>query len=165
MLAGYELTDCQVTLLDGKHHPVDSSEMAFKLAAAQALKEAIHGSGGTLLEPVMTIRVFAPEAHAGDVVSDLNTKRAKIHGINPDGGMSVVEAEVPLAEVQRYAADLRSITQGRGAFELDFDHYGEALTSSPRKSSKNTRRQWKRPTPHTDTLLRTGRGCAPTGPR
>ena len=73
----------------------------------------------------MTIRVFAPEAHAGDVVSDLNTKRAKIHGINPDGGMSVVEAEVPLAEVQRYAADLRSITQGRGAFELDFDHYGE----------------------------------------
>ncbi|MBK6319463.1 MAG: elongation factor G [Dehalococcoidia bacterium] len=125
VLAGYELTDCQVTLLDGKHHPVDSSEMAFKLAAAQALKEAIHGSGGTLLEPVMTIRVFAPEAHAGDVVSDLNTKRAKIHGINPDGGMSVVEAEVPLAEVQRYAADLRSITQGRGAFELDFDHYGE----------------------------------------
>ena len=87
VLAGYELTDCQVTLLDGKHHPVDSSEMAFKLAAAQALKEAIHGSGGTLLEPVMTIRVFAPEAHAGDVVSDLNTKRAKIHGINPDGGM------------------------------------------------------------------------------
>ena len=125
VFAGYELTDCQVTLLDGKHHPVDSSEMAFKLAASQALKEAINGSGGTLLEPVMTIRVFAPEVNAGDVVSDLNTKRAKIHGINPDGGMSVIEAEVPLAEVQRYASDLRSITQGRGVFELDFDHYGE----------------------------------------
>lgn len=99
--------------------------MAFKLAASQALKEAINSAGGTLLEPVMTIRVFAPESNAGDVVSDLNTKRAKIHGINPDGGMSVIEAEVPLAEVQRYASDLRSITQGRGAFELEFDHYGE----------------------------------------
>ncbi len=125
VFAGYQLTDCQVTLLDGKHHPVDSSEMAFKLAASQALKEAITAAGPQLLEPVMTIRVQAPELNAGDIVSDLNTKRAKIHGINPEGGMSVVEAEVPLAEVQRYAADLRSITQGRGAFELDFDHYGE----------------------------------------
>jgi elongation factor G len=125
VFAGYELTDCQITLLDGKHHPVDSSEMAFKLAASQALKEAINGSGGTLLEPVMNIKVFAPESNAGDVVSDLNTKRAKIHGINPDGGMSVIDAEVPLAEVQRYASDLRSITQGRGVFELEFDHYGE----------------------------------------
>jgi elongation factor G len=125
VIAGYELTDCQVVLLDGKHHPVDSSEMSFKLAASQALKEAIASAGGGLLEPIMTIRVFAPEANAGDVVSDLNTKRAKIHGINPDGGMSVIEAEVPLAEVQRYASDLRSITQGRGAFELAFDHYGD----------------------------------------
>ncbi len=123
--AGFELTDCQVVLLDGKHHAVDSSEMSFKLAASQALKEAVNSAQPTLLEPVMTIRVFAPEAHAGDVVSDLNTKRAKIHGINPDGGMSVIDAEVPLAEVQRYASDLRSITQGRGAFELEFDHYGE----------------------------------------
>jgi elongation factor G len=69
--------------------------------------------------------VWAPEANAGDIVSDLNTKRAKIHGINPDGGMSVIEAEVPLAEVQRYASDLRSMTQGRGVFEVEFDHYGE----------------------------------------
>ena len=125
VIAGYELTDCQVTLTDGKHHPVDSNEMSFKLAASQALKEAIQGTGGALLEPIMNIKVYAPEDHAGDVVGDLNTKRAKIHGINPDGGMSVIEAEVPLAEVQRYASDLRSITQGRGAFELSFDHYGE----------------------------------------
>ncbi len=123
--AGFELTDCQVVLFDGKHHAVDSSEMSFKLAASQALKEAVNSAQPTLLEPVMNIKVFAPEAHAGDVVSDLNTKRAKIHGINPDAGMSVIEAEVPLAEVQRYASDLRSITQGRGAFELEFDHYGE----------------------------------------
>ena len=125
VVAGYELTDCEVSLLDGKHHPVDSSEMAFKLAASQALKEAVAAAAAGLLEPVMRIRVFAPDDHAGDVVSDLNTKRAKIHSINPDGGMSVIEAEVPLAEVQRYASDLRSITQGRGAFELAFDHYGE----------------------------------------
>ena len=133
VFAGYELTDCQITLLDGKHHPVDSSEMAFKLAASQALKEAINGSGGTLLEPIMNIKVMAPEANAGDVVSDLNTKRAKIHGINPDGGMSVIEAEVPLAEVQRYASDLRSITQGRGVFELEFDHYGEVPHQAAQK--------------------------------
>ncbi len=123
--AGYELTDCQVVLFDGKHHPVDSSEMSFKLAASQALKEAVAGAASTLLEPIMVIRVHAPEANAGDIVSDLNTKRAKIHGINPDGAMSMVEAEVPLSEVQRYASDLRSITQGRGLFELEFDHYGE----------------------------------------
>lgn len=125
LFAGYELTDCEVVLNDGKHHPVDSSEMAFKLAASQALKEAAQDASPTLLEPIMTIKVFAPDSNAGDVVSDLNTKRAKIHGINPDGGMSIIEAEVPLAEVQRYASDLRSITQGRGAFELEFDHYGE----------------------------------------
>ncbi|HEX6032508.1 MAG TPA: elongation factor G [Tepidiformaceae bacterium] len=125
VFAGFELTDCQVVLFDGKHHPVDSSEMSFKLAASQALKEAVAGANPTLLEPIMNIKVFAPEAYAGDVVSDLNTKRAKIHGITPDSGMSVIEAEVPLAEVQRYASDLRSITQGRGGFELEFDHYGE----------------------------------------
>jgi elongation factor G len=123
--AGYELTDCQVVLLDGKHHPVDSSEMAFKLAAAQALKEAVADAHATLLEPVMTITVQSPEDHAGDVVSDLNTKRAKIHSINPEEGFSIVEAEVPLSEIQRYASDLRSITQGRGGFTMAFDHYGE----------------------------------------
>jgi elongation factor G len=125
IISGYELTDCQVTLLDGKHHPVDSNEMSFKLAASQALKEAVQAAGPTLLEPVMTIRVYVPEAFAGDIVGDLNTKRARIQGINPDGGVSVIEAEVPLAEVQRYASDLRSLTQGRGVFELTFDHYGE----------------------------------------
>ncbi len=125
VLSGNELTDCEVVLFDGKHHPVDSSEMSFKLAASQALKEAVASAGGALLEPVMTIRVRVPDEFAGDVVSDLNTKRAKIQGITPEGGSSVVDAEVPLAEVQRYASDLRSITQGRGAFELNFDHYGE----------------------------------------
>ena len=125
VLAGYELTDCEIILYDGKHHPVDSSEMAFKLAGGQALKNAVQKGTGLLLEPVMSIRVQAPESFAGDIVGDLNTKRARIHGISPNGNISVVDAEVPLAEVQRYASDLRSLTQGRGAFELTFDHYGE----------------------------------------
>ena len=125
ILCGAELTDCEIVLFDGKHHPVDSNEMSFKLAAAQALREAVQSANGTLLEPVVTIKVTTPEDHAGDVVSDLNTKRARIHGILPSGNLSVVEAEVPLAEVQRYSSDLRSITQGRGSFEMTFDHYGE----------------------------------------
>ncbi len=125
ILSGSELTDCEVVLYDGKHHPVDSNEMSFKLAASQALKEAVRKADGVLLEPVVTIRVTTPEEFAGDVVSDLNTRRARILGITPEGQFSKVEAEVPQAEVQRYASDLRSLTQGRGAFELEFDHYGE----------------------------------------
>lgn len=125
IIAGCELTDCEIVLVDGKHHPVDSNEMSFKLAASQALKEAVQKADGTLLEPVLNIKVTTPEEFAGDVVSDLNTKRAKIHGIIPNGRYSVVEAEVPQSETQRYASDLRSLTQGRGVFELEFDHYGE----------------------------------------
>ena len=133
VIAGYELTDCEVELFDGKHHPVDSSEMAFRLAATHALREAVDGAKGQLLEPIMTIRVRIPEQYAGDVVGDLNTKRARIHGILPDGQISVIEAEVPLAEVQRYASDLRSITQGRGVFELEFDHYGVMPNTAAQK--------------------------------
>ncbi|HJP41306.1 MAG TPA: elongation factor G [Dehalococcoidia bacterium] len=125
VVAGYNLTDCEVILFDGKHHPVDSSEMSFKLAASQALREAVQDAGPVILEPVMKIQVIAPEEHSGDVVSDLNTKRAKIQGITPDGNVSVIEAEVPLAEVQRYASDLRSVTQGRGGFTMEFEHYAE----------------------------------------
>jgi elongation factor G len=126
MLPGIELTDIQVVLYDGKHHPVDSSEMSFKLAASQALKEAVQQAGSVLLEPIMLIRVRVPDEFAGDVVSDLNGKRARIHGVTPEGGgVTLIEAEVPMAEIQRYAADLRSLTQGRGVFEVTFDHYGE----------------------------------------
>ncbi|MDZ7726713.1 MAG: elongation factor G [Dehalococcoidia bacterium] len=128
IVAGYELTDCEIVLYDGKHHPVDSNEMSFKLAASQALKEAVQKAESTILEPVLTIRVTAPEEYAGDVVSDLNTKRARIHGITQNGPFSEIEAEVPQSEVQRYASDLRSLTQGRGSFELEFDHYGEVPT-------------------------------------
>ena len=120
------MVDLRVTLFDGKEHPVDSSEMAFKLAGSQALKQGALKANPVLLEPVVTMKIRVPESNTGDVMSDLNGKRAKVHGMSPDdGGMTVIDAEAPLAEVLRYATDLRSITQGRGTFEMEFDHYDE----------------------------------------
>jgi elongation factor G len=125
-LAHFPMVDLRVTLVDGKEHPVDSSEMAFKLAGSQALKQGALKANPVLLEPVMEMKIRVPDANTGDVMSDLNGKRAKVHGMSPeDGGMTVIDAEAPLAEVLRYATDLRSITQGRGSFEMDFHHYDE----------------------------------------
>ncbi len=119
------LVDLRVTLYDGSSHPVDSSEMAFKIAAAQALKKGVHDAGAVLLEPVMKMSVRVPDDHVGDVISDLNTKRAHVLGMTPDGGSTIIEATAPRAEVQRYATDLRSLTQARGSFSMAFDHYAE----------------------------------------
>jgi elongation factor G len=125
-LAHFPMVDLRVTLFDGKEHPVDSSEMAFKLAGSQALKQGALKANPVLLEPVVTMKIAVPEANTGDVMSDLNGKRAKVHGMSPgESGMTVIDAEAPLAEVLRYATDLRSITQGRGTFEMQFDHYDE----------------------------------------
>ncbi|MHB8377785.1 MAG: elongation factor G [Dehalococcoidia bacterium] len=123
-LAHFPMVDVRVTLFDGKEHPVDSSEMAFKLAGSQALKQGALKANPVLLEPIMSLRIRVPESNTGDVMSDLNGKRAKVHGMSPDdGGTTVIDAEAPLAEILRYATDLRSITQGRGSFEMQFDHY------------------------------------------
>ena len=125
-LAHCPMVDVKVTLFDGKEHPVDSSEMAFKLAGSQALKQGALKANPVLLEPVYELKIHVPESNTGDVMSDLNGKRAKVHGMTPDdGGMTVIDAEAPLAEVLRYATDLRSITQGRGTFEMQFHHYEE----------------------------------------
>jgi elongation factor G len=125
-LAHYPMMDVKVTLFDGKDHPVDSSEMAFKLAGSQALKQGALKANPVLLEPIYELKIRVPETNTGDVMSDLNGKRAKVHGMSPDdSGMTVIEAEAPLAEVLRYATDLRSITQGRGTFEMTFHHYEE----------------------------------------
>jgi elongation factor G len=125
-LAHFPMMDVRVTLFDGKEHPVDSSEMAFKLAGSMALKQGALKANPVLLEPIVTMKIRVPDNHTGDVMSDLNGKRAKVHGMNPeDGGTTVIDAEAPLAEVQRYSTDLRSITQGRGTFEMDFHHYEE----------------------------------------
>src|SRR5690606_12697095 len=101
------------TLLDGSSHSVDSSEMAFKTAASQALKQGVLGAQPVLLEPVMRMRIRVPSASVGDVMSDISSKRGHVHGVEADGDISVVEAEAPLAEVQRYANDLRALTGGR----------------------------------------------------
>lgn len=125
VLAHYPLVDVRVTLFDGKEHPVDSSEMAFKLAGAQALKQGAQQANPVLLEPIMSLRITVPESHTGDVLSDLNGKRAKVLGMTPHGSLTVIEAQAPLAEVQRYATDLRSITQGRAYYTMELSHYEE----------------------------------------
>lgn len=133
VVAHFPLVDVKVTLVDGKEHPVDSSEMAFKLASAQALKAALEQAHPVLLEPIVTLQVDVPEEYVGDVVSDLNGKRAKVHGMNPNGGITTVEADVPMAEVQHYSADLRSITHGRGRYHLEFSHYEEVPALQAKK--------------------------------
>ncbi|HEY8172720.1 MAG TPA: elongation factor G [Dehalococcoidia bacterium] len=125
-LAHFPMVDVKVTLIDGKEHPVDSSEMAFKIAGSQAVKQGALKANPVLLEPIVTLTIHVPENHTGDVMSDLNGKRAKVHGMSPeDDGTTTIDAEAPLAEVLRYATDLRSITQGRGSFEMTFHHYDE----------------------------------------
>jgi elongation factor G len=125
VLAHYPLIDMRVTLYDGKEHPVDSSEMAFRIAGSQALKKGVSEAGPVLLEPIMTIHITAPDDHTGDVLSDLNGKRAKVLGMTPQNGFTLIEALVALAEVQRYATDLRSMTQGRAHYSMELSHYEE----------------------------------------
>ena len=123
-LAGYPVVNVRVTLTDGSYHDVDSNEMAFKIAAKEAFKKGVLQAKPVLLEPILTVRVTVPDACTGDIMSDLNGKRAHVNGMNPDGnGHTTIEAVVPAAEVQRYATDLRSLTQGRGSFHAEFSHY------------------------------------------
>ena len=123
-LAGYPVVNVKVTLTDGSYHAVDSNEMSFKIASKEAFKKGILQGKPVLLEPVVNLKVTVPETYTGDVMSDLNTKRAHVGGMNPgSNGTTTIEATVPAAEVQRYATDLRSITQGRGTFTTDFSHY------------------------------------------
>jgi elongation factor G len=99
--------------------------MAFKVAASQAFRKGFEEAGPTLLEPVMDVAVIVPEQFVGDVMSDMNGKRARVQGMEPDGDMTTIHAQAPLAELQRYATDLRSITQGRGTYTMEFSHYEE----------------------------------------
>ena len=120
-LAGYPMVGLKATLYDGSYHPVDSNEMAFKLAAILAYKEAMPNAMPTLLEPIGSLKVTIPDSYMGDVIGDLNKRRGRVMGMNPDGsGDTVVEAEVPMAEMGSYAIDLRAMTQARGSFTLTF---------------------------------------------
>ncbi len=124
-LAGYPVVDVKVTLFDGSYHEVDSSEMAFKIAGSMAFKEGTHKANPVLLEPIMSLEVITPEEYMGDVIGNLSSRRGKIQGMKMRSGAQVITALVPLAEMFGYATDLRSITQGRGIFTMQFSHYDE----------------------------------------
>jgi elongation factor G len=124
VLAGYPVVQVKAVLYDGGFHPVDSSEMAFKLASSQAFREGLQAGRPVLLEPIMIMHITVPDNYTGDIMSDLNGRRGRVLGMNPQGnGFTVIDATAPLAEVQRYVSDLRSVTQGRGNFAMEFDHY------------------------------------------
>ena len=125
IVAGYPLIDIKVTLVDGSYHEVDSNEMAFKLAGSQAIKEAVMKASPVLLEPMMKVEVEVPEDFLGDVMGDLNSRRGSIEGMNSEAGLAKVTSKVPLAAMFGYATDIRSKTQGRGIFSMEFSHYEE----------------------------------------
>jgi elongation factor G len=125
ILAGYPVVDVAAEVYDGKYHAVDSDEMSFRMAGIQAFRTASQSLRPVLLEPVMRVSVTVPEDHLGDVMGDINSKRGKVLGMEGEGIVRTVNAEVPMAEMQQYAAELRSLTSGRGTFEMEFDHYEE----------------------------------------
>ncbi len=125
VLARYPVIDIKTTVYDGSFHPVDSSDICFKIAGAGALKKGLSEGQPILLEPIVNIEVTIPEDFTGDIIGDLNTKRARVQGMTPGDGLNVIEAQVPLAEILRYAIDLKSITQGRGSYKTEFSHYEE----------------------------------------
>ena len=125
MLAGYPVVNLKCTLFDGSYHDVDSSEMAFMVAASLAYREGIARANPVLLEPVWHYRIRIPSAYLGDILGDLNKRRGRILGMEPEEEMQVVSAEAPLAEMLKYATDLRSMTQGRGSFDAEFVRYEE----------------------------------------
>ena len=120
VIAGYAVQKVFVAVTDGKEHPVDSKPIAFEIAGREAFKMAVRDAGPVMLEPIVLLEVIAPQANMGDVLGDLNTRRARVQGMETDSGKSIVTAEVPLSEVQRYVTDLRSITQGRGVFSMEY---------------------------------------------
>lgn len=134
VLAGYPVVNLKATLLDGSYHPVDSSEMAFKMAAHIAYKKGVEAAKPVLLEPIGSLKVLVPDSYMGDVIGDINKRRGRILGMNPIGkGIQQVDAEVPMAEMHKYAIDLRSMTQARGSFEFEFVRYEEAPANVAQK--------------------------------
>lgn len=123
VIAGYPVVDIKAAVYDGKEHPVDSKDIAFQIAGREVFKLAVQQAGPILLEPIMNVTITVPEQYMGDVLSDLNTKRARVQGMEQSRGKSVIRAQVPLAEMQRYGTDLRSLTQGRGVYSMEFSHY------------------------------------------
>ena len=136
VLAGYPVTGLRAVLYDGSYHDVDSSEMAFKLAAALAFKEGLKNARPVLLEPIMKLKIGIPEAYLGDIMGDMNKRRGRILGIDLVDNMQVVNAEAPQSELQKYATDLRSMTQGRGKFAMELARYEEVPAPEAEKIVK-----------------------------
>ena len=123
VIAGYPVVDIKAAVYDGKEHPVDSKDIAFQIAGREVFKKVMLDAGPVLLEPIQRVVITVPEEYTGDIMGDLNTKRARVQGMGQRSGKSIITALAPLAEMQRYATDLRSLTQGRGVFSMELDHY------------------------------------------
>ena len=126
VLAGYPVVNLKATLVDGTYHDVDSNEMSFRMAARLAYKNGFPLANPILLEPISSVEVYIPDSYLGDIMGDMNKRRGRIIGINADGGIQCVSAEVPTSEMATYATDLRSMTQGRGWYTIDFARYEPA---------------------------------------
>ncbi|HNX28643.1 MAG TPA: elongation factor G [Syntrophomonadaceae bacterium] len=125
VLAGYPVTNIKATLYDGSYHAVDSSEIAFKMAAKLAFKKGMESARPALLEPIVNVEIEVPDQYMGDIIGDMNSKRGRVQGMEPAGNKQVIKAQVPLGEMARYTIDLKSMTQGRGKYRMEFSHYEE----------------------------------------
>ena len=125
VLAGYPMVNIRAELVDGKYHPVDSKEIAFKIAASIAYKDGCSRANPTILEPIYTMKISVPDSYLGDIFGDMNKRRGRILGTENQDGRQIISAEAPLSEIMKYATDLRSMTQGRGSYELEFARYEE----------------------------------------
>ena len=152
VLAGYPVKGVRVRLVDGQHHSVDSSEIAFKLAGVQAMKQALELADPVLLEPIMLVTLSVPEAYVGDVIGDLNSRRGRPQGMEPIGAMTEIKAEVPMSEMLTYAPDLRSITAGQGDYTLEFLRYEELPGHLAQKVVEQAGEHARRPAPRVKGL-------------
>ena len=149
VVAGFPMVDVRVTLYDGSYHDVDSSDMAFKIAASMGFKNAVEKAKPVILEPIMTMDVTVPEECMGDVIGDLNSRRGKVLGMDSNGHTQVIKSRVPMSEVLKYAPDLRSLTSGRGEFHMEFSHYEELPAHLAEKVIKEAKTQAKTEQPST----------------
>jgi elongation factor G len=140
-IAGYPVQDVKVTLFDGQHHSVDSSEMAFKIAGSMAFKSAYEKADPVLLEPIMELEVTTPDEAVGAVNGDLNSRRGRLQGMEPQGGMTNIKAEVPMAEILTYAQALTSMTGGRGDYHMHFLRYEEVPSHIAQKIIDETNKE------------------------
>jgi elongation factor G len=141
VLAGYHMMDIKATVFDGSYHEVDSSDIAFKLAGALAFRNACEKANLTLLEPIMNVEVTVPDQYTGDVMGDLNARRGRIMGMEVQGNLQVIKAQVPQAEMYKYSNSLRSMTQGRGFFTMEFSHYEEVPRETAQKVIDESKRE------------------------